>query len=130
MRLLSVRSIFSASREAKWRQEPHISLYIGWEKRSGNLPALSDDEFRAVRSRSHRRMWKTVGCLLHLLRRWGFQNIRSGSQLVEKTCSRGSLFASVPLSTTFISQNLTFLSQERKMRFWEAIVGARIPNLI
>ena len=90
----------------------HLSLYIGWEKRSGNLPALSDDEFRAVRSRSHRRMWKTASHLLHLLRRWGFQNIRSGSQLVEKTCPRGSLFASVPLSTTFISQNLTFLSQE------------------
>jgi len=33
--------------------------------------------------------------------------------------------ASVLQQTAFINQNLTFLSQVRKMRFWGAIVGGR-----
>ena len=40
---------FSASRKVKWKCGPHVSLYIGWEERSGNLLAHSDDEFRAIR---------------------------------------------------------------------------------
>ena len=101
---------FFDSRDTKWGEELCISFYIKTRKRrSSNLLAPSVGKLWAVRSRSHRRMWETAGRQLHLLQSWEFQNVRSVSWSVEKTCLWGSLFTSVPLLVNLFTRTSSFL---------------------